>query len=60
MKLVTEYLERVVEFDRMAAEASDRILKSSLKKQADDYYNIAVERARKTGQPVPPRPPVSN
>jgi hypothetical protein len=59
MKLVTEYLERVADFERMAAEATDPALKASLQKQADDYFKIAVERAKKTGQAVPLRPQIS-
>jgi hypothetical protein len=56
MKLVTEYLEKVAAFERMAAEAEGVALKASLQKQADDYFKIAVERAKRTGQPIPVRP----
>jgi hypothetical protein len=57
MKLVTEYLERVVEFERMANEATDPKLRAGLNKQADAYFRLAVDRAKATGQPVPERPP---
>lgn len=57
MKLVTEYLQKVADFQRMANEAADPALRASLQKQADAYYKLAVEQAKKTGQPVPPRPP---
>jgi hypothetical protein len=56
MKLVTEYLERVAEFQRMASEAADPELKADLLKQADAYYKLAVDRAKSTGQPVPSKP----
>jgi hypothetical protein len=60
VKLVTEYLEKVADFERMAAEATDAKLKASLKKQADDYFKLAVDRAKRTGQPTPLRPQISN
>jgi hypothetical protein len=45
MKLVTEYLEQAVQFDRMAAEADDPKLKGSLQKQAIAYRKLAEKRA---------------
>jgi len=45
VKLVAEYLEQVVNFERMAAEATDPKLKESLKKQAEAYRKLAEKRA---------------
>ena len=56
VKLVTEYLEKVADFLRMAEEATDPALKASLRKQAQAYYKLAVERAKRIGQPIPPEP----
>jgi hypothetical protein len=45
MKLVTEYLEQALQFDRMAAEATDPPLKESLQNQAAAYRRLAEKRA---------------
>jgi len=45
MKLVAEYLEQAVRFNRMAAEATDPKLKESLEKQAAAYRKLADKRA---------------
>ena len=45
MKLVAEYLEQVIHFERMAAEATDPKLKESLKQQANAYRKLAEKRA---------------
>jgi hypothetical protein len=57
MKLVTEYLEQVAEFDRMAAEATNPELKASLQNQAEACYKLAVNQAKRTGLPIPARSP---
>jgi hypothetical protein len=44
MKLVAEYLERSVQFERMAAEADDPDLKQLLE-QATAYRKLAEKRA---------------
>jgi hypothetical protein len=56
MKLVTEYLEQAVQFERMAAAEKDPKLKSELEKQADAYHKLAARRAEQLGVPVPKRP----
>ena len=45
MKLVAEYLEDAVRFDRMAADATDPKLKQALRNQADAYRKLATKRA---------------
>jgi hypothetical protein len=45
VKLVAEYLEHAVRFERMAAEATDPKLKESLQKQAIAYRKLAEKRA---------------
>lgn len=45
MKLVAEYLEHVLQFERMGAEATDPALKESLKQQAAAYRKLAEKRA---------------
>jgi len=56
MKLVTDYLERAVHFEQMAAKETDPNFKALLKKNAEDYYRLAEKRARELGEPVPKRP----
>jgi len=58
MKLVTEYLEQAVQFERMAAEATDAKLKAELAKQSEAYHKLAARRAAQLG--VPPPPPRSD
>jgi hypothetical protein len=45
MKLVSEYLEQAVHFQRMAAEATDPKLRESFEKQAAAYRRLAEKRA---------------
>jgi hypothetical protein len=45
MKMVAEYLERVIQFEQMAAEATDPKLKESFEKQAAAYRKLADKRA---------------
>ena len=42
MKTIAEYLERVHEFERMAAEATDPALRESLLNQASAYRKLAT------------------
>ena len=48
MKMIAEYLEHALHFERMAAEASDSALKESLRKQAVAYRKLATERAERS------------
>jgi hypothetical protein len=49
--MVAEYLERVVQFEAMAAEAADPALKESFRKQAAAYRKLAEERAARLKLP---------
>ena len=51
MKLVAEYLEQVINFERMAAEATDPALKASFKQQATAYRKLAEKRAAEVKLP---------
>jgi hypothetical protein len=54
MKMVAEYLDQAVQFDRMAADATDPGFKETLLKQAEAYRQLAAERAaRITRSPAP-------
>jgi hypothetical protein len=54
VKMIAEYLEHALQFDRMASEAVDAGLKESLEKQAADYRKLARERAARMNLPPPP------
>jgi hypothetical protein len=53
MKMVAEYLERAVRFERMAAEETDSALKESLAKQGEAYRKLAAGRAARANLPPP-------
>jgi hypothetical protein len=54
MKLVTDYLQDAINFERLAAEAEDGPFKQSLLKQAGAYRKLAAQRAASMGVPLPP------
>jgi len=56
MKLLTEYIEHALQFERLAAEEHDTHLKAQFIEQAKDYRKLAAERAKRYGLP-PPSPP---
>ncbi|MCJ9700172.1 hypothetical protein [Bradyrhizobium sp. SHOUNA76] len=56
MKLLTEYLERAIQLEKLAASESDSAFKSQLLEQAAAYRKLAAKRAREYGLP-PPSPP---
>ncbi|MDA9415121.1 MULTISPECIES: hypothetical protein [unclassified Bradyrhizobium] len=56
MKLLTEYLERAVQLEGLAASEFDSAFKSQLLEQAASYRKLAAKRAREYGLP-PPSPP---
>jgi len=58
MKLLTEYLEHAVTFERMASEATDPKLKESLEQQALAYRKMAAKRAKMLGLPEPSPPDI--
>ena len=46
MKMLAEYLEKAIAFERMAADEKDAELKANLEKQAVAYRKLAVQRAK--------------
>jgi len=56
MKLLTEYLERAVSLERLAANEPQSESKKSLLRQAEAYRKLAAKRAEDYGLP-PPSPP---
>lgn len=56
MKLLTEYLERAVNLERLAAGEQDSTFKTQLLNQAAAYRKLAAKRATEYGLP-PPSPP---
>jgi hypothetical protein len=55
MKMIAEYLERALQFERMAARESNADLKAQLLRQAEDYRKLAAKRAGQLGGPAPPK-----
>jgi len=56
MRLLTEYLERAVQLEGLAANEPNQKFGAELLKQARAYRKMAAERARQLGLP-PPSPP---
>ena len=56
MKLLGEYLEHAMTFERMASEESDPKLKESMQSQAKAYRKMAAKRAKMLGLPEPSPP----
>jgi hypothetical protein len=56
MKMLNEYLDHALSFERLAAEESNANLKAQFEKQAQAYRQLATERAARYGLP-PPSPP---
>jgi hypothetical protein len=46
MKMLAEYLEQAIAFERMAADEKDAKLKADLEKQGAAYRKLAVHRAK--------------
>ena len=57
MKMIAEYLEHAIQFERLAAEATDPTLKESLHNQAIAYRKLASERAERLHLPLPSNAP---
>ncbi|WP_409190342.1 hypothetical protein [Bradyrhizobium sp. RDM4] len=57
MKLLNEYLEHALTFERMAAEESNPEVKAQFEQQAKAYRRLAAQRAEKYGLPAPSEPP---
>jgi hypothetical protein len=55
MKMIAEYMEKAVNFERMAAAEKDAKLRAELEAQAKAYRKLAKERAEREGLPLPPQ-----
>lgn len=55
MKMLAEYLEKAIHFERMAAAEKDPKLRADLEKQAIAYRKLAGDRAKQMNVPVPPQ-----
>jgi hypothetical protein len=60
MKLLTEYLEHALQFERLAAEETNPEIKAQFESQAAAYRKLVVERAAKYGLPPPSEPEVQD
>ncbi len=56
MKLLSEYLEHALTFERMAAQETNPELKAQFERQAAAYRKLAAERAERYGLPPPSQP----
>ena len=56
MKLLTEYLERAVALERLAADEPDSEFRDQLLNQATAYRKLAARRADQYGLPAPSPP----
>ena len=59
MKQLTEYLERAVSLERLAAGEQDSTFKDQLLNQAAAYRKLAARRAEQYGLPAPSPPEIS-
>ena len=55
MKMIAEYLEHALQFERLAAEEPNPDLRAQLEKQAAAYRKLAAERTKKLGLDSLPR-----
>jgi len=55
MKMIAEYLEHALQFERMAADETDPALKETLANQALAYRKLAAERAVRLNLPRTPQ-----
>jgi hypothetical protein len=60
MKMVAEYLEHALNFERMAAAENDPQLKANFETQAAAYRKLATARAKELGMEAPRGPQISN
>lgn len=54
VRMIAEYLEHALQFEKMAKDETDAGLKDSLLKQAQAYRKLAAERAGRLGFQTPP------
>jgi hypothetical protein len=60
MKMLTEYLQRAVEFEKLAANERNKHFRADLLKQAALYQKLAYKHAERSGLPMPSPPKISN
>lgn len=60
MKLLTEYLERAVSLERLAANEQESQFENALLRQAEAYRKLAAKRAEDYGLPPPSLPELLN
>ncbi len=60
MKMIAQYLEKAIDFEKMALKEKDLRLKDSLLNLAAAYRKLADERAPKLNLLVPPGRPKSS
>ena len=53
VKMLAEYLEHALEFERMAAREQNPEIKAQLEKQAEAYRKLAIGRAKALGMEPP-------
>ncbi len=53
MKMLAEYLENAIKFEKMAAEETDAKLKEDFEKQGAAYRKLAEKRAKDHGFQFP-------
>jgi hypothetical protein len=51
MEMIARYLEKAIDFEKMALKENNPTLKAALLKQATAYRKLADERARKLNLP---------
>jgi len=59
MQQLTEYLDRAVNLERLAASEQDSRFKTELLDQAAAYRKLAARRAEQSGLPAPSPPEIS-
>jgi hypothetical protein len=57
VKTIADYVERAIQFERMAVAETDPKLKESLRAQAQAYRKLVDKRARALGTAAPSAPP---
>ena len=56
MKMLTEFLERAIEFEQHASSEPNEEFKAALLEQAAAYRKLAAKRAELDGLPMPSPP----
>ena len=55
MKMLAEYVENAIKFEKLAAEEKNPVLKVNFEKQAAAYRKLAEHRAKTYGLKMPPQ-----